>query len=472
LRNTLKFRALIILTKSVLLVWLAVSLACNFPATSQNQQEPPLDDRMQTLLSRLQASEPVNMHTPALSEVSPLGLELTPQATLFPPELIIPNPGFSDNGLIIIPDSEVIYSPSVAGFDINSFVSQARGYLDGYSKILDDELLSGIEIIERVAVDNSSNPRLLLALLEFRSNWVYQAQISPGAINYPLGLYVPGQTGLYKELSLVAKLLNMGYYGWKSGDLNEITFPNYQKIVLDPELNAGSVALMYLFSRIYNLPEFENVLTGEDHFLLLYQDMFGDIWERAIEVEPIIPEDLSQPELELPFLPGEAWSFTGGPHSSWGTGTPRGALDFAPVTSEPACAVSRAWVTASAAGVITRSERNIVALDLDGDGSEGTGWVLVYFHIADKERIPVGTIVEVDDPIGHPSCEGGQSTGTHVHIARKYNGEWLPAGGDHPFVLSGWQVVEGVKPYQGYLEKDEMVTIANPGGSRISIITR
>jgi LasA protease len=472
LRNTLQTRALIFLTKSTLLVWVAVSLACNFPTTSQNQQESPLDDRMQTLMSRLQASEAVKQYTPALGEVPPLELELTPQVTFFPPELILPNLGFSDTGLIIIPDSEVIYSPSVAGFDINSFVSQAGGYLAGYSRILDDELLSGIEIIERVSIDNSTNPRLLLALLEFRSNWVYQAQIDPGAINYPLGLYVPGQTGLYKELSLVAKLLNMGYYGWKSGGLNEITFPNYQKIVLDPEWNAGSVALMYLFSRLYNQPEFENVLTGDDHFLHLYQDMFGDMWARAIEVEPIIPEDLSQPDLELPFLPGEAWSFTGGPHSSWGTGTPRGALDFAPVTGEPACAVSQAWVTASAAGIVTRSERNIVALDLDGDGSEGTGWVLVYYHIADKDRIPMGSRLEVDDAIGHPSCEGGQSTGTHVHIARKYNGEWLAADGIHPFIMSGWQVVEGIRPYQGYLVKGDVVITANPGGSRISIIIR
>jgi LasA protease len=472
LKNTLQSRALIILTKSILPIWVAISLACNFPTTSQYHQESPPDDRMQTLLSRLQASESVNQPSSDLSETPLFELEVTPQVTIIPPEQILPNPDYSNNEGFIIPDSEVIFSPSVAGFDIRSFVNQAGGYLSGYSTIIDDVELSGIEIIERVAIDNSTNPRLLLALLEFRSDWVYQEQPDPGKINYPLGLYVPGQTGLYKELTLVAKLLNMGYYGWRSGELNEITFRDNKKMLLDQEFNAGSVALLYLFSRLYNSTEFESALTGNDHFLLLYQDMFGDPWERAKEVEPVIPDGLVQPDLELPFLPGEAWSFTGGPHSSWGTGTPRGALDFAPVTGEPACAVSRAWVTASAAGVVTRSERNLIALDLDGDGFEGTGWVLIYYHIADKDRLPAGSRVEVDDFLGHPSCEGGQATGTHVHIARKYNGEWLPADGNHPFVMSGWQAVEGIRAYEGFLVKGDLVITANPGGSRISIITR
>jgi LasA protease len=472
LKNTLQSRALIILTKSILPIWVAISLACNFPTTSQYHQESPPDDRMQTLLSRLQASESVNQPSSDLSETPLFELEVTPQVTIIPPEQILPNPDYSNIEGFIIPDSEVIFSPSVAGFDIRSFVNQAGGYLSGYSTIIDDVELSGIEIIERVAIDNSTNPRLLLALLEFRSDWVYQEQPDPGKINYPLGLYVPGQTGLYKELTLVAKLLNMGYYGWRSGELNEITFRDNKKMLLDQEFNAGSVALLYLFSRLYNSTEFESALTGNDHFLLLYQDMFGDPWERAKEVEPVIPDGLVQPDLELPFLPGEAWSFTGGPHSSWGTGTPRGALDFAPVTGEPACAVSRAWVTASAAGVVTRSERNLIALDLDGDGFEGTGWVLIYYHIADKDRLPAGSRVKVDDFLGHPSCEGGQSTGTHVHIARKYNGEWLPASIDHPFVMSGWQAVEGIRAYEGFLVKGDLVITANPGGSRISIITR
>ena len=134
--------------------------------------------------------------------------------------------------------------------------------------------------------------------------------------------------------------------------------------------------------------------------------------------------------------------------------------------------MSSAWVTASGSGVVTRSGDNVVALDLDGDGFEQTGWVLIYLHLPEDDRIQAGTRVNLDDRLGHPSCERGKSTGTHVHIARKYNGEWLPADGPLPFVLSGWEVQEGSKSYQGALVKGDRIVTANPGGPSSALIIR
>jgi hypothetical protein len=122
--------------------------------------------------------------------------------------------------------------------------------------------------------------------------------------------------------------------------------------------------------------------------------------------------------------------------------------------------------------VIVRAAHNVVALDLDGDGNEGTGWVLVYVHLATSELIQDGSVVSLDDPLGHPSCERGKSTGKHVHLARKYNGEWLSAGSPVPFILSGWQVVVGERNYQGDLVKGAQVISANPSGARQSVIQR
>jgi hypothetical protein len=200
--------------------------------------------------------------------------------------------------------------------------------------------------------------------------------------------------------------------------------------------------------------------------------MFGDPWARAATVEPLIPAGLTQPTLELPFMPGERWSFTGGPHFSWNTGSPRGALDFSPVTGEPVCVVSAAWSTAAAPGLVVRSAYNVLALDLDGDGNEGSGWVLVYVHLADLERAVAGTQAALDDPLGHPSCERGKTTGKHTHLARKYNGEWLQADGAVPFVLSGWEARSGAKNYQGELVNGKQVVTAHPGGVQSSVIVR
>ena len=271
---------------------------------------------------------------------------------------------------------------------------------------------------------------------------------------------------------MTATHLNAGYYGWRDGSVIEMKNRDAKIVRLAPELNAGSAAVQYLFAKLYRQEPWEDALFGEDNFTDRYVQMFGDPWARSAAIGPMFPEEVAQPPLELPITPGQRWSLTGGPHQSWKTGSPRGAIDLAPVTGEPSCSVSKVWVLASAAGVVTRSARNVVIIDLDGDGYEQTGWVVMYMHIADFERIPAGTQVNVDDPIGHPSCEGGTSTGTHVHIARKYNGEWLAADGPLPLVLGGWVAHADARNYYGELRKGDQVATASPVGPRTSIVVR
>jgi LasA protease len=373
----------------------------------------------------------------------------------------------------VFPDSAVVYSPIAAGFETEAYISQAGGYLSTYAEDVDGDRLTGAKIVQRVALESSINPQMLLAFLQFRSSWVLSQPANPGQLDYPIGFYVPDYRGLYLELSLVAKELNIGYYGWREGTLIELVFPDTTHVRLSPALNTGSVAVQLLTSMFYRKQtDWQDALYGSHGLLQVYSQMFGDPWQMAASVEPLFPGDLAQPTLELPFEPGEYWSLTSGPHISWRTGTPRGALDFAPITGEPPCAVSTAWVTASASGSVVRADNGVVVLDLDGDGYEQTGWVLVYMHIAEKDRISAGTWVETDMRIGHPSCEGGQATGTHVHIARKYNGEWLAADGPLPFILSGWTAHAGELSYEGTLEKDGRFVTARPDGSSGSTIIR
>lgn len=387
--------------------------------------------------------------------------------------LVIPNLLGTPYPLLpLFPDGEIVFSPTSIDFSIDNFIYAYNGYLSTYSEMVDEELLSGVEIVRRVAYDTSTNPRLLLALLEYRSGWVRGQPVNEEALTYPIGFYVPEYTGLYKELALAAKQLNTAYYAWRSGNLTQLRFPNGGSLRLDPQINAGSIAVQYVFARFFSQGPWEEALYGSRTFNSLYEQMFGDPWARAALVGDIFPAELVQPPLELPFMPGERWALTGGPHIAWNTGTPRGAIDFAPVTGEPRCVVSRAWVTASSSGIVSRSERSVVVIDLDGDGFEQTGWALVYLHIAESDRVPGGVWVNVDDPIGHPSCEGGTSTGTHVHLARKYNGEWLPANGMVPFILSGWEVQTAERAYEGFLVKGEQVVSARPDGSRTSSIMR
>ena len=79
--------------------------------------------------------------------------------------------------------------------------------------------------------------------------------------------------------------------------------------------------------------------------------------------------------------------------------------------------------------------------------------MIFYLHIGSQGRVKAGTRVKQGDPIGHPSCEGGESTGSHIHIARKYNGEWIPADGVIPFNLDGWIAQAGPEEYAGGLTR-------------------
>ncbi|QRN82949.1 hypothetical protein JR338_11105 [Chloroflexota bacterium] len=372
----------------------------------------------------------------------------------------------------LLPDSEIHYGPTVGDFDTIAFAQSWAGYLMTYTEEIHGEILTGPEIIQLAAIESSINPRLLLAFVEFRSGWVTSHPEGASLDLYPLGFGAGADTGLYKELQITAKLLALGYYGWRDGELRFMDYDGGGTGRLDPTLNAGTVALLRLFSTLYTIDGVDWALYDPAAFLTLYRSWFGDPWQRAAAVEPYLFADTQQPELVFPFTPGEAWSLTSGPHISWQTGTPRGALDFAPITGESQCAVSFRWVTAAASGLVVRSERGVVAIDLDGDGDEGTGWVLLYLHVAEQDRVAVGTWLERDDPVGHPSCEGGNATGTHLHFTRKFNGEWLGVSEPLPLVISGWQAVAGEKRYEGYLFRGNDVIQADPNGMGSSLVIR
>lgn len=394
---------------------------------------------------------------------------------LLPPgiKFAIPaRPDMPDPFPLLLPDSEVVYSPTTAGFSVVDYVQSAGGFLSTYMEEIDGERFSGGEIVERAAVETSINPRVLLAFLEYRSGWVRGSPSGADSNRYPIGFFTDGYAGLYKELLLSARQLTIGYYGWRSGKTLELVFPGGVRRRLDPLLNPGSAAVQTLFAQLYSPARWQSELSEPGGFLAVYAAMFGDPWARAAIAGPLLPFDLAQPSLELPFQPGETWSLTGGPHPAWGVGSPWGGLDLAPASVEPGCTVSRFWVTSAASGLVIRSANGAVALDLDGDGLESTGWVLVFLHIAREERVESGRLLDVNERVGHPSCEGGVATGTHVHLARKYNGEWIAAGQPAPFLLSGWQAWEGEKAYSGALIRGDQVVTARPDGSHTSLITR
>lgn len=367
----------------------------------------------------------------------------------------------------VLPNSLYIYGPSQTDFNIGDYLSTTNGWLKNYVDNSAGNAVSGMQIVQGTADNYSISPRLILAILEYQLHAITSPEVPA---NFSLGNNEVNRKTLGKQLSWAANILNNGYYGWREG--NQISFSNPEgvKFVPNPSENAASIALQYYFSR-FRVGEDYQYAISPNGFTTTYQTLFGAFdWQTENRVI-ILPENLQQPDLILPIQPKLKWAYTGGPHSGWGTGYPLAAIDFAPPSEKHGCETSPYWAVSVADGVISRSDGGSVVLDLDGDGNSHTGWTVLYLHIAPEEAVAVGSRVKTGDNIGHPSCIGGGSTGRNLHIARLFNGEWIPADGVVPLVLDGWRASYGEKEYKGTLVKENNILTSSNTGEWFSQLT-
>ena len=355
-----------------------------------------------------------------------------------------------------IPDSSFVNGPAQVGFSTSAFVAGTTGWLKDYRAYAGGKNRTGAEIVDYIATNYSISPRLLLALLEYQAGALTKPD-RPSA-KYMLGHRRIFYDSPYLQLVLAANVLNNGYYGWRAGALTEFDLSDGTIIRPDPWQNAGSAGLQYYFSLVYSGGEYYASI-GPDGLSRVYRDLFGDPW---LDSAIYMPGSLQQPDLRFPFVAGHIWAYTGGPHTGWGSGQPFAAVDFAPASDTSGCytVAKDLYATAMADGLVVRADIDGVILDLDKDGDERTGWVLFYLHLATNQRVDVGTEVTAGSPLGYPSCEGGSSTGTHVHVARKYNGKWILADSPVAFKFEGWMAKSGGQAYIGSLTRGPLTVRA------------
>ena len=404
---------------------------------------PALAARFNTTVAEIQANNPV---LPQTTTTLPPGLPLKIPIYYLP---------LWGSPYQIIPDYLFVNGPAQIPFDTIDFVSKTDGWLKKYRVYAYGGWRTGPELVAYIGMSYSISPQVLLALLEHQIHALSSPTPPDNVDRYALGHVEVYHENLYLQLLWMADALNDGYYRWRQGDLLSIELQDGRLMRFDPWQNAASVSLQNYFSIIYPAREFEKSISGEG-FTATYRSLYGEI---PVETAELIPGSLTQPEMLLPFTQYKVWSYTGAPHPAWGEMHPWAAIDFAPPADLGGCAPSIEWVTAVADGVLSRTELGLAILDLDGDGDERTGWVVLYLHLSRYDAAKQGKMVKAGDVLGHPSCERGNATGTHVHIARKYNGEWIPADGVLPFNLEGWVAHSDGTPYKGTLTRfSEIVT--------------
>lgn len=342
----------------------------------------------------------------------------------------------------VVPDSEMVFGPAYLGFDAAAYAARLPGPIAGHAEIVDGETLTGPEILARVARDFSVGPRILVAFLEARGGWASGAVPDDGAgIDYPAGFADPVRAGLWRQLNYLADQLNAGYYDAKTRGRRLLPTRDGTYLAGHPSVGAGSLAVQRALALQATASELPGRLRAFD---AAYRSLFGDPWARELPVG-----GPSFPSLRLPWAPGEQWWLTGGPHGGWADGSAWSAVDFVPSGDALGCAAAPQWATAVADGVVIGGDAGQLWLDLDSDGARETGPVVFYLHLAEEGRAAPGSRVKAGDRLGHPSCEGGFSNATHLHLARLHDGEWLPAAGPDPLTLGGWQSVGAPESYDG-----------------------
>ncbi|MCB0215058.1 MAG: M23 family metallopeptidase [Caldilineae bacterium] len=331
----------------------------------------------------------------------------------------------------LLQDAELVFGAGAGRFDTAAFLA-------GRPELLPGPPAATAAAIDGVARRHAIDPRLLLSLLSLD----------------PAGEGVDTAD----RAARIAVWLADGYYGLKLRGEADLIFADGSRQRGPVEGGAAHFAVARYLARQGTAVEQP---ARQARFAERYAELFG----AAPRLEAPVPDGLRQPPLLLPWAEGQRWHYTGGPHGAWGVASAWGAVDFAP-PSLVGCRAAPEWTLAAAPGRVTWSDTGLVLVDLDGDGNEGTGWVLAYLHMASEGRVAVGRWLEAGEPLGHPSCEGGVADGAHLHFARRYNGEWLPAaGGPVPMELSGWRFSSLGGEYDGSMQHPEQ-------GERMAVTSR
>lgn len=369
----------------------------------------------------------------------------------------------------ILADAQYVNGPADKGFSARSYTDRQPGWFKYYNTWSDSRNLRGGELVDYIAVSYSISPRLILAILQYMTHALtdpnYRDDFNSASV-----LGFPGEKyrTLSGQLNQLGEFFNEHYYSYKNGAFFEYELRDGTLVRIDPWLNACSAVLQAYFAMVLSAEQYYTAI-GPNGFIRTYKEMFGD-FPSVDEYPAHLPGSLEQVELRLPFKDGEAWTYTGGPHTAWGSMHPYAAIDFAPPAQEHGCFISNAEVIAPHSGTIVRTDTGLAMLDMDDDGDERTGWVMMFLHLKTESIPPLGTHVEMGDVLGHPSCDGGTSSGTHVHIARKYNGEWIDAGGVIPLNLDNWITENGKVKYEGIMRRYSSYVIASTSSEYFSRI--
>lgn len=318
-------------------------------------------------------------------------------------------------------------------FDVTQYLQQYAPHLVDYA-----------EAISHHAGYSSISPKLLIALIEQQTGII----TTPGTeelMQQPFAA-LSSKKGFTEQVEDISQQLAMAFYQEHSYS----TTGKNEKLTTDQD---AARAINQLLAQPYqkstqqaNLAVLVQQQTQE--LVTLYEQLFG-----AVTTEKNRTNNLQQQSsqsitdisnyFQLPFPVGAYWR-NGGSHTHSGSGSyPQSSLDFNQ-GGNWGDNLSYIWVTSAAPGVVKyHSSCFMEVIHQDG-------WSSTYYHLS---NIQYGTGASVQRNVAIANyasnksqalCNGGASTGPHLHFSMKKNGQYYHLNG---MSFSGYQVKTGRNSY-------------------------
>ncbi len=296
-------------------------------------------------------------------------------------------------------------------------------------------LLPHAELISHVAGETSVSPRLLLALMEQQSGLLSNRKPTKQQWAAPFGT-LSSKYGFRAQLEDVSQQLFSAIYQTAPQQLKRT-----DNAAIDGEIAQHAMA---------RFMEKEASVSGKkatQELVTTYQKLFPDVvFSETIDTTNKAAAPMLAPPFELLQLAwpvGQSW-VSGGAHTTTGSGSyPLSSLDFND-GGYWGDNLSNKWVTSAAPGTVkVHSSCNVEVI-------HGGGWSTQYYHLQNVQ-VSTNQNINRDQRLANYAsnksqalCQGGSSTGPHVHFTLKYNGQPYHLSDVY---LSGYKVHPGNTSY-------------------------
>ena len=322
--------------------------------------------------------------------------------------------------------SDMIYTPDeMIGFKVGRYFAKRAPHLRSKS-----------EVISHWAGQSTISPKILIALMEQQSGIVTGKRMSSDAMIRPFGA-LSRYSGFDRQVQDIA------------GQLDEIVYSQQEVAASAKAQGVAFTAenpLQLLYQKAGESKASASQL-GDREFAQSYAGLFNE----ALGENPkpsIFSGDFSTMAvpsstlLRLPYATDLSW-YIGGPHGSGGV-KPYSSLDMSN-SGGWGSSQSSNWVRASAAGTFVKDS------SCSGSVVHSGGWSTSYYHL-ENIQIQDGATVTQGQRIANPAndidqalCQGGSSTGPHVHWTLRLNGSRNTLDGVR---LSGYRITsQGTSNY-------------------------